>query len=171
VVPVFRSGTSRPPDAIVGRLVTRGIPITSRAGVQAVAPAFAGALGVSAYFFATTGWGTPFAGCWPALSRPAALSVAAFEIALAFGFVVAALRGPSGPKDPLLVAMVLALFAALAVGGGVYTLATGVARFGKSGCLEAGAPWSYGLGILAIFAGAVALYAAAMPAVRHRESD
>lgn len=122
--------------------MTRGIPITGSRGARVVALAFAGALGVSAYFFATTGWGTPFPGCWPGLSRPVALSVAAVEAALAVGFVVAALRikPEADVKDSLLVTMVLALFAALAVGGGVYTLATGIARYGRSGCLEVGAP-------------------------------
>jgi hypothetical protein len=122
--------------------VRKGIPITSPQGVQVVSLVFAGVLALSAYFFVTTGWGTPFPGCWPGLSRPVALSVAVLEAMLAFGFVIAALQIPSTPrlKDSLLVTMVLALFASIAVGGGVYTLTTGIARFGRSGCLQVGAP-------------------------------
>ena len=153
--------------------MTRGIPITGSRGARVVALAFAGALGVSAYFFAATGWGTPFPGCWPGLSRPVALSVAAVETALAVGLVVAALRvkPEADVKDSLLVTMVLALFAALAVGGGLYTLATGIARYGRSGCLEVGAPWSYALGTFALAVGAVALYAAAMTVAARPEKS
>jgi hypothetical protein len=153
--------------------MTKGIPITSRGGVQAVALVFAGALGVSAYLFATTGWGTPFPGCWPSLPRPWALSVAALEVVLAVGFVIAALRSAAGPdrKDPLLIGLVLALFSSLALGAGTYILATGVARYGKSGCLEVGAPWSYGAAAFSILVGAVALYAAAMILFGRREAD
>jgi uncharacterized membrane protein HdeD (DUF308 family) len=59
---------------------------------------------------------------------------------------------------------VLTLFAAIAIGAGVYAFATGVARFGRSGCLDVGAPWSYGAGAFSIAVGAVALFAAAMVA-------
>jgi hypothetical protein len=153
--------------------VAKRIPVTSTGGIQLVALAFAAALGVSAYYFATTGWGTPFRGCWPGLSQPAALSVAALEIVLALGFVLAALRVSASPgfRDSLLVTMVLALFAALAVGGGIYTLATGVARFRRSGCLEVGTPWSYGFGVMAIFVGALALFTAVMTVAGRAERD
>lgn len=146
------------------------VPITGGRGVQAVALAFAAVLALSAYFFATTGWGTPFPGCWPELARPAALAVAVVQLVFAAGFVLVALRAPSGPGDPLLITLVLALFAALAVGGGAHAFATGVARFGKSGCLDIGAPWSYVAGTFAILVGALAAYAAAAVGLR-RESD
>ena len=147
--------------------MSKGIPITSRRGVPAVALVLAGVLGLSAYLFATTGWGTPFPGCWPPLSRPVALLAAGVQVALAVGFVVAALWHRSGPtvKDPLLISLVLALIGALAVGGGAHTFATGVARFGRSGCLDVAAPWSYGPAAFSILVGALALGAAAMVAV------
>lgn len=149
------------------------IPITTRRGVQAVALVFAGALGVSAYLFATTGWGTPFPGCWPPLPRPLALSVSAVQATLAVGFGVAAVRNPAGPAvhDRLLVGLVLSLFAAVALTGAAYTFATGVARFGKSGCLDVGAPLSYGAGAIAIVVGAIALTAAATVVAGRRDSD
>ena len=153
--------------------MSKGIPITSGRGVQAVALIFAAALGVSAYLFATTGWGTPFPGCWSALPRPLALSVAALQSALAFGFVIAALRIPAetSVKDSLLVGMALALFSSLALVGAVYTLATGVARFGRSGCLEVPAPWSYAIGMFSILVGGLVLYAAAMVVTGRASSD
>lgn len=145
------------------------IPITSERGVQAVALVFAGVLTASAYFFVTTGWGTPFPGCWPDLPRAAALAVAAVQLALAVGFVAAALRART-VDHPLLIGMVLALIAALALGSGVHTFATGVARWGKSGCLDVDAPWSYAAGTFALLVGALAAYAAAAVGLR-RASD
>jgi hypothetical protein len=156
-------------SSVSSRAEMADIPITGGRGVQAVALAFAAVLGVSAYFFATTGWGTPFPGCWPDLARPAAVAVAVVQLVFAAGFVIAALR-VRAVDDPLLIALVLALFAALAVGGGVHAFATGVARFGKSGCLDVGAPWSYAAGTFAILVGALAAYAAAAVGLR-RESD
>jgi hypothetical protein len=143
--------------------VGRGIPITTRRGVQAFVLVLAGVLAVSAYYFATTGWGTPFPGCWPPLSRPFAVAAAAVFVTFAVCFLFVALRSPSGPplEDRLLISLMLALFAAVATGSGVHTLATGVARFGKSGCLHVGAPWSYGAGVISIFVGGIALLAAA----------
>ena len=143
--------------------MTRGIPITTRRGVQGVALVTAGVLAVGAYFFATTGWATPFPGCWPPLQRPFDLAAAAMSLTLAAGFLFAALRKPSGPplEDRVLIGLLLALFAALATGSGAHTVATGVARFGKSGCLQLGAPWSYGAGVISILVGGVALLAAA----------
>jgi uncharacterized membrane protein HdeD (DUF308 family) len=149
--------------------VTKGIPITTRRGVQGVALVISGVLAVGAYFFATTGWGTPFPGCWPPLSRPFALTAAAVFSALAAGFLVAALRPPSGPplEDRLLIGLALALFAVLAAGGGVHAVATGIARFGRSGCLQVGAPWSYASGVASILVGGIALWAATSVAARH----
>jgi hypothetical protein len=150
--------------------VPRGIPITTRRGVQGVALVVSGVLAVSAYYFATTGWGTPFPGCWPSLPRPFDLTASAVFLALAAGFLFAALRTPSGPplEDRVLIGLVLGLFAVLAAGGGAHTLATGVARFGKSGCLQVGAPWSYGAGVISILVGGLALWAAAATAAGRR---
>jgi hypothetical protein len=143
--------------------VTTGISITTRRGVQGVALVLSGVLAVGAYFFATTGWGTPFPGCWPPLDRPFALAASGVFLALAAAFLFAALRPSSGPplEDRVLIGLVLALFAVLAAGGGAHTLATGVARYGKSGCLQLGAPWSYGAGVISILVGGLALWAAA----------
>lgn len=143
------------------------IPITSEGGVRLVALTFAVTLAASAYFFVTTGWGWPFPGCWPDVARPAAVTVAAVQLVLAAGFVVAAARARAA-DDPLLVAMVLALVAALALGSGVHTLTTGVARWGKSGCLDVGAPWSYGAGAFTLAVGALAAFAAVAVALRGR---
>lgn len=153
--------------------MSRGIPVTSRRGVQAVALVFAGALVLSAYFFATTGWGTPFRGCWPELSSSHALTLAVLEVALATGFAVASLRDPRGPRleDPFLIGLVLAAFAVFAINGGAYTLWTGVARYGRSGCLHVEAPLSYGIGALACLVGAVALLAAVTMLLRGGHSD
>ena len=148
--------------------VTKGIPITTRRGVQGVALVTSGVLAVGAYFFATTGWGTPFPGCWPPLPRAFALCASAVFIAFAAGFLVAALRLPSGPplEDRFLIGLTLALFASLAAGGGVHAVATGIARFGKSGCLQVGAPWSYAFGLISILVGGIALWGAASVAAR-----
>lgn len=122
----------------------------------------AGALTVSAYFFATTGWGTPFPGCWPAVSSGAAAIAATVLCVFSASFLFAALRDPAGPslEDRLLIALLLGLFAALAVGGGLHALSTGVARYGQSGCLAVGTPWSYGAGVASIVVGTLALLAA-----------
>lgn len=146
------------------------IPITGRRGVQLVALAMAGALAFSAYFFATTGWGTPFPGCWPDLPRAAALAVAVVQLAFAAGFALVASR-VRAVDDPLLIALVLALIAAFALGGGINTFATGVARWGKSGCLDVGAPWSYIAATFALAVGALAGFAAAAVALRREASD
>jgi len=94
--------------------------------------------------------------------------VSAVLVTLAAGFAVAGLRSRSGPplEDRLLIGLVLALFAALAGGSGAHTLATGVARFGKSGCNHLGTPWSYGIGVISILVGGIALWAAVTTAMQ-----
>jgi hypothetical protein len=145
------------------------IEVKGATGARTVALVFAAALAASAFLFATTGWGTPFPGCWPELPRSAALAAAAVQVALAAGFALAATRA-SAVGDPILVVPMLALAAAIATGGGVLTAATGVARFGKAGCIELTAPWSYASATLALAVGALAAYAAVAVAVR-RGSD
>lgn len=142
--------------------MSRGVPVTSRRGVQAVTVAFAVALAVSAYFFATTGWGTPFRGCWPTVSPGAGATAATILTVFSASFLFAALRNPAGPslEDPILIALVLGLFAAFAIGGGLLALSTGVVRYGQSGCLAFGTPWSYGAGFVSLVLGAFALLAA-----------
>ena len=78
------------------------------------------------------------------------------------------MRNPEGPElhDPLLISLVLGLVAALALGGGLQTPTTGVARWGKSGCLTVGAPWSYGAAVASLVVGGLALLAAATVAAR-----
>ena len=60
----------------------------------------------------------------------------------------------------------LGLSATLALGGGLQALSTGVARWGKSGWLSVGAPWSYGGAVASLLVGGLALVAAAAVAVR-----
>jgi hypothetical protein len=117
---------------------------------------------MSAYFLVTTGYNWPLTGCAPQLASPYALFLARVRTALAVGFIVAALRNADGPevKDPLLVGMMLALASSLLLHGGAYTLVSGIARFGRTQCLEVGPPLSYGIGALAIGIGTLALYAA-----------
>ena len=143
--------------------MAKRIAVTSTRGVQAIELAFAGVLAASAYLYVTTGWGTPFPGCWPQLPMPQSLIPAAAQLALAIGFAIAAVRNIAGPtlRDALLLSAILATFSFFAVHGGAYTLGTGIARLGQSGCLEVGPPWSYVLGGFAILVGAIALYAAA----------
>jgi hypothetical protein len=102
-----------------------------------------------------------------------ALFVAGIQLAFAAGLAFAGLRHPSGPdlKDPLLISLVLALFAAVAVGSGTNTLVTGIARFGRSGCIKIESPWSYAPGTLSILVGALALYAAASVAIGRGNLD
>ena len=142
--------------------MSRGVPVTSRRGVQAVTLALAGALAVSAYFFATTGWGTPFQGCWPSVSPGAGATAATILALFSASFLFAALRNPAGPslEDTLLIALMLGLFAAFAVGGGLLALSTGVVRYGQSGCLAVGTPWSYAAGVASLALGTLALLAA-----------
>ena len=141
--------------------------------MQAIALLCAGVLAASAFLYVTTGYGTPFPGCWPQLPRPYALFLAIGHAVLAAGFVVAATRDLSGIslKDAFLVTLFLALFSFFALNAGAYALVTGIARIGGSGCLRVGPPWSYGIGLLAVVVGAVALLAAAILGLGKRDGD
>ena len=151
-----------------------GIPVTSRRGVQGVALAFAGGLLVVAYYYSTTGWGTPFTGCWQPVAQPYADVLASVHVLLAIGFLVAALRHTSGPtlKDRLLLTTVLATAFVLLTTSPVYTLVNGVFQYGQSGCLVIGPPLSDVVAIVGIVVAAIPLVAAAAVALgRGLEAD
>ena len=91
---------------------------------------------------------------------------------MAVGFVIAALRNLAGPtlRDPILLTVGLATAGLLALNGGAYTVVTGAARIGQSGCFVVEAPLSYAIGLSGILIALVALYAAAAIALSSDDS-
>jgi hypothetical protein len=151
----------------------RGIEITSRRGVQLVALLFGVVALGSGYFLVTTGYGSPFFHCAPPLESPLAEIVGAVRGVIGLGLILAALRDLRGLRveDPLLVGLVLLLAGSIALGGSTRTLVTGVAYWGRRGCLEIGAPLSYVFAAVGLVAATVAIFAAVVILLEGDSSD
>jgi hypothetical protein len=145
-------------------MARRGIEITSRPGVQLVALLFGVVAVGSAYFLVTTGYGSPFFHCAPPLESPLAEMAGLLRGVIGLGLILAAVRDPRGLRaaDPMLIGFLLLLAGTIALGGSTRTLVTGVAYWGRTGCIEIGAPLSYGFAAIGLVAATAAIFAAAV---------
>lgn len=150
---------------------SRGIPVTSRRGVQLAVLVLAGILVWSAYLLATTGMQWLFPGCRePAGPIIASYMDAAWRVVIAAGLVGVALKDVRGPtlQDPFLIGLVLLLGSLLALTRAGSSIAEGIVRLGRPGCLVINPPLSYGVSIVMVLIGGLLLYAAAVTVLSRR---
>jgi hypothetical protein len=147
--------------------MSRGVPITSRRGVQLAVLVLGGWLLLSAYLLATTGsrW-LIVPACIDGSTEPtlALYFGAAWRGLIGLGFVAVALKDVRGPRltDPALLGLVLTFAALNMLSGSAGSIASGIVRLGlgRGRCIEIDAPWSYGYAAVFLVIGAVVLTAA-----------
>jgi hypothetical protein len=137
-------------------------PVTNRYVIQGVV-LVAGAIALaSGWFFATTGLDTPLIRCYGPMDPPFAWILGGTRVAIGGGLILATIRPPGDfrLRDPIVIALFLALAANAVLATSIRGLVTGTYHLGRRGCIEIGEPWSLPLSLAAAVLAGIVLFAA-----------
>jgi hypothetical protein len=148
-------------------------PVTNRYVIQGVV-LVAGAIALaSGWFFGTTGLDTPLIRCYGPMDPPFDWILGGTRAAIGIGMILATVRPPGDFKlrDPIVIALFLALGANAVLATAVRGLITGTFHLGRQGCIEIGEPWSLPLSLAATVLAAIVLAAAGLVFVKGEGYD